>query len=205
MKKLILLFICSLVFSACTTDSQIQDVSLVSSKDSEPINHEATNHSIVLNDEKDFLLAMIPHHLEAIETSQIIAELTDDPEIKEFALGVISVQAKEVEQMEHWLQDWYGVEFSNNSIYLPMMGDLSEGGDKELEQQYLEDMIDHHNGAIEMARRLAAINSRAETKEMAEAIISVQSEEVVMLQEWLSTKFGNLKSVNINENYGTSH
>lgn len=73
------------------------------------------------------------------------------------------------------------------------MDDMSESlsgkqGD-EFDQAFLEEMIVHHQGAIDMAT-LAKTNAKhAELKTMADAIISAQSAEIQQMQDW-QTQWG---------------
>jgi uncharacterized protein (DUF305 family) len=74
-----------------------------------------------------------------------------------------------------------------------MMGDMSarmqgKTGD-ELDKIFLEDMIIHHEGAVDMALILKDKTVRPELKKMAEDIIAVQNKEIEMMQGWLAEWF----------------
>jgi uncharacterized protein (DUF305 family) len=145
----------------------------------------------MLRTEQDFILQMIPHHQEAIESSQLLLEKTSDPDLKKFATEVIKVQTLEVTQMKQWLKDWYSQEYTVNNSYMPMMGDLSTGSSTEVEIKYISGMIVHHQGAVDMAEAVLQLQPapRSETQEMAKNIISVQTKEIEQLQMWLQTKY----------------
>lgn len=146
-------------------------------------------HNIDITDEKVFIQEMIPHHQEAIDTSKVVLAQTQDPELKKFSQEVIDVQTKEVTQMKGWLKSWFNEEYSVNSNYMPMMGDLNKFEGKALDKMYVEGMIRHHQGAIDMARKVLTLNPRPEIKKMADDIISIQQTEVDTLQQWLGTKY----------------
>jgi uncharacterized protein (DUF305 family) len=55
----------------------------------------------------------------------------------------------------------------------------------ELDKVFLEDMIIHHQGAVDMAKILDAGTQRPELKKMAADIINVQTKEIQMMQGWL--------------------
>jgi uncharacterized protein (DUF305 family) len=59
----------------------------------------------------------------------------------------------------------------------------------ELDKIFLEDMIVHHQGAVDMAVVLQENTTRPELQNMANDIISVQTEEIRMMHEWLDTWF----------------
>lgn len=57
------------------------------------------------------------------------------------------------------------------------------------EKAFLEMMIVHHEGAIEMAEDLLNETNRPELVKMANDIITVQTAEIEMMEEWLTTWF----------------
>ena len=58
--------------------------------------------------EKVFLEDMIVHHEGAVEMTRALLDQTNRPELTQFGQDIISVQSKEIEMMEAWLQEWYG-------------------------------------------------------------------------------------------------
>lgn len=58
-----------------------------------------------------------------------------------------------------------------------------------LDQIFLEDMIVHHQGAVDMAKMLQANTKRPELQKMATDIIDVQTKEIEMMQDWLKEWF----------------
>lgn len=83
-----------------------------------------------------FIDMMIPHHQGAIRMARM--ELADgqDPELRELAETIIAAQAKEIEQMNAWREDWYG-ETS------PAGGVPDEDMDSHMSQQEQEHGMDH--------------------------------------------------------------
>ncbi len=63
-------------------------------------------------DEADraFLKGMIVHHQGAIDMAQsyLDADFEKQAEVVEMAEGIVTVQDGEVEQMQGWLDEWYG-------------------------------------------------------------------------------------------------
>lgn len=57
--------------------------------------------------DRAFIDAMIPHHQSAIEMSRTASEHSDNPDIKKLADDIISAQAREIEQMKSWRNEWY--------------------------------------------------------------------------------------------------
>lgn len=69
------------------------------------------------------------------------------------------------------------------------MGDLTKLQGKELEKAYIQGMIAHHKGAIDMANQIVNKTNRSEIKTMAQAIIDTQTKEVTLLEGWLQSKY----------------
>jgi uncharacterized protein (DUF305 family) len=193
---------CALLLSACNFPSlsQLQP----SDKKSVVNTPSPMTHSMQIHSEKDFILLMIPHHEEAVETSKLLVASASDEELKKFANDVITLQTKEVVEMKQWLKDWYSEESSTATSYQPMMGDLTSLTGQELEKAYIQGMIVHHQGAIEMAHQVSVLTPRPEVQHMADAIVTVQSKEVEVLQGWLNSQFG-MEASQLPNHAGMSH
>jgi len=58
------------------------------------------------------------------------------------------------------------------------------------DKAFLEEMIVHHEGAVEMAELARRNAGHPEIKQMAEAIISAQEAEIAQMKEWQVSWFG---------------
>jgi uncharacterized protein (DUF305 family) len=58
------------------------------------------------------------------------------------------------------------------------------------EVDYLTDLIDHHQAAVEMAQLAAERTERTELRELAASLVTKQTEEIGTLQEWLEEWYG---------------
>jgi uncharacterized protein (DUF305 family) len=58
--------------------------------------------------DKAFIEAMIPHHQSAIDAAKAAESRAERAEIKELARAIITDQQREIQQMQQWVQDWYG-------------------------------------------------------------------------------------------------
>ena len=58
--------------------------------------------------DRDFMMMMIPHHRSAMDMAKIELQRGKRPEVKALAKDVITSQGGEIEKMTRWLKSWYG-------------------------------------------------------------------------------------------------
>ena len=58
--------------------------------------------------DRDFMMMMIPHHRSAMDMARIELRRGKRPEVKALAKNVIASQGGEIEKMTGWLKSWYG-------------------------------------------------------------------------------------------------
>ena len=145
-----------------------------------------------------FAQMMIPHHEQAIEMSDLIlAKDGVDPEVVELAEEITAAQGPEIEQMESWLDEW-GAPSMMDADDMDGMGGM--GGmltDEELDELeaadgttgttlFLEGMIEHHEGAIDMAEQHQEDGESDEALALSASIIETQAAEIERMQELLA-------------------
>ena len=144
------------------------------------------------NFEVDFMTDMIDHHQMAIEMAEICLDKAVHEELRTMCQNIIATQSEEIQQMQSWLQQWYGI------TYRPTMkpGDqkrmdrLASLSGAEFEIAFMEMMIKHHEKAIKEARHCLDRATHAELREMCEDIIAAQSAEIAQMQTWLCQWYG---------------
>jgi len=57
------------------------------------------------NPDHDFVTMMMPHHQGAVDMAKAVLLSTQDPEIRNLALGIIAEQQIEIKVMQAWLQN----------------------------------------------------------------------------------------------------
>lgn len=165
-----------------------------------------------LSAEAGFARDMSVHHGQAIELAFIVYEATDDPQIRRLAYDLINTQRAQVGMFSGWLQQW---QLPQTSVRAPMMwadhahaepvesyadmpGMASDDQVAELrtlrgtaaEVKFLELMIEHHRGGVEMAQAVVPLTDRAEVQQLAQTIIDGQQSEIAAMQELLAQRDG---------------
>ena len=80
---------------------------------------------------------------------------------------------------------------SMDSMMMDMLANMKGKTGTELEKVFLQDMIVHHQGAVDMARELLKDKTvRPELAKFAQDIINAQTGEITMQKKWLKDWFG---------------
>lgn len=144
--------------------------------------------------DRHFIEEMIPHHEGAIEMAEIALERSKRSEILSLAAAIIEAQTHEIESMRSWYREWFGTQVPEGHSNMMHMGGME--GDTALlasisldkfDQEFLSQMIPHHEMAIVMSRMLAAGTAREEMRTLAGQIIESQSDEITMMRGWLAS------------------
>lgn len=72
------------------------------------------------------------------------------------------------------------------SMMMDMTARMDGKNGDELDRIFLEDMIVHHQGAVDMAIIIKENTDRPELEAFAQEIIDVQDQEINMMKEWLA-------------------
>ncbi len=63
--------------------------------------------------------------------------------------------------------------------------------DEAFDLRFIDAMIPHHEGAVEMAQEALEKSQRSEIKQLAQAIIDAQNQEIAQMQQWRSAWYPN--------------
>nr|WP_082534897.1 DUF305 domain-containing protein [Nonomuraea pusilla] len=139
-----------------------------------------------------FAQMMIPHHRQAVEMADLAATRAADPEVKKLAATIKAAQDPEIETMRGWLEAWGRPESAGGAGHMGhgmpgMMSDadmdlLKKAKGAAFDEKFVQMMIAHHEGAIEMARTERAQGADAGAKKLADAIESAQQAEVEQMR-----------------------
>ena len=140
-----------------------------------------------------FAQMMIPHHEQAVEMADLaLANDTASPEVKALAGQIKAAQDPEIQSMQGWLSQW-GASQSSGSMDHGSGGMMSDddmsslmgASGPEFDQMWLTMMIEHHEGAIEMAQDVLATTADPDVEKLATAVVEGQEKEITTMKGML--------------------
>jgi uncharacterized protein (DUF305 family) len=204
MKSFIAALAAALLLSSCTSpasdghaDHQQSSQSSQSSQSGQPAGFNA--------DDVAFATDMIPHHQQAVEMSGLVPDRSTDPAVIKLAADISAAQGPEIETLKVFLVQWKeggSGDDTNDTSPSPeahgghgmdMQGMVDEATMARLEslkgaefdKLWLQSMIDHHRGAIEMANAEIANGANADAKNLAQQIVTAQQAEIGQMKQML--------------------
>lgn len=150
-----------------------------------------------------FLQMMVVHHRQALEMSALAPERSGSEEVRALAGRIEAAQAPEILLMAGWLTErgvdvpqqgddpmtWdhgaHGHDGMAGLLTAQEMAALEAAEDEEFDRLFLEGMIGHHEGALEMADDVLRDGSDQRILELAEDVIAGQSAEIARMRRLL--------------------
>jgi uncharacterized protein (DUF305 family) len=143
-----------------------------------------------------FATNMIPHHEQAVEMSALVPDRSTNPEVKALAEQISAAQGPEIQTMKVLLVQWNENPDTNSGheghgammqgmVDEATMTRLKSLNGTEFDSLWLESMISHHQGAIEMARAEIANGDNVDAKKLAQTIVDTQQAEIGQMKQIL--------------------
>ena len=143
--------------------------------------------------DRAFIDAMVPHHESAIAMARDAKEAgLSQPDLVKVADDILANQQAEIDQMKDWRAEWFGSATIDPDGASALGMDESEMGmqhdpdalknSTDVNTDFAQMMITHHQGAIEMAKLADDQAERDEVKDLAEEIISAQKREIDVMR-----------------------
>jgi uncharacterized protein (DUF305 family) len=175
----------SLAINACVA-IQPDATTTPSSGGMTDMDHSAMNKNSEVAFDATFIDSMIEHHRGAITMAEQALENSERSELRSLAEAIIAAQTTEIEEMQQWREAWFPDLAPTDGMEMGM-GEMSISTDEStpFDQRFIEAMISHHQGAIDMAEMALEMSERDEIRELAETIIATQSAEIEQMRNWL--------------------
>ncbi len=153
-------------------------------------------------DDVAFMQGMIPHHKQALEMAVLVAQRTNRPELGDIAGRIKASQSDEIEFMQSWLTDRgeaagsmamsaqhssHGTDGTMHSTMKGMaspeqMVQLTASESTAFDRLFLQLMIAHHEGAVEMVEHLLDQPGSAYDPVLYEFVGDVKNDQLVEIE-----------------------
>ncbi|HVQ89162.1 MAG TPA: DUF305 domain-containing protein [Actinomycetes bacterium] len=152
-----------------------------------------------------FAQQMIPHHHQALLMASMAQRNADTEEVRQLAGRIEAAQQPEIDQMLSWLNDWRG-QLPNPKGHM-MVGDgkgeqhnmtgmmgsrqlrkLDRATGPNFDRLWLSMMIEHHQGAVEMAQQEQSDGIYPDAVALAKHIETSQAAEIALMKELLAAQ-----------------
>lgn len=131
-----------------------------------------------------YVTDMIAHHDGALNMAEQAGALTTREEIRTLSGNIIQSQGMELYQLHTWRKEW-GYKAPASNGHLNHGGGGLEGLSGEAyDKAFLEEMIIHHEQAIEMSQFAVKNAKHQEIKDLASTIITTQTTEIEQMKQW---------------------
>ncbi|WP_326662580.1 DUF305 domain-containing protein [Streptomyces canus] len=145
-----------------------------------------------------FAQGMIPHHQQAIEMAELADGRAASAQVKDLAARVEKAQGPEITTMTGWLKAWdekvpesmpgmdhSGMDGMDGMMDSADMGKLKKASGKDFDSMFLTMMVEHHEGAVEMATTEKAKGEYKAATAMAGDIVTAQNAEISEMKKLL--------------------
>ena len=145
-----------------------------------------------------FAQSMIPHHEQAVEMADLVADRSTDPDVQDLAARIQAAQEPEINTLNGWLDSW-GADSADSAMsgmdHSSMGGMMSEEDMSSLEDAsgvqfdrlWLQMMLEHHTGAVGMAQTEIDDGEDPEAIALAQEIKSSQGTEITEMEQLLQS------------------
>jgi uncharacterized protein (DUF305 family) len=161
---------------------------------------------------------MQAHHAQAVDLAVLVRDRSTDEEVRTVALDILLTQQNQIGQMAGWLSTWglpaaaseppmawmtgtdhgHGAAAAEGEGYAAMPGWVSRADlarlttatGTEADRLFLQLMIPHHQGGVEMAEYAVEHAQRPQVVALARNIVTSQERELTALQDMLDARGG---------------
>jgi uncharacterized protein (DUF305 family) len=131
-----------------------------------------------------FLQNMITHHIQALAMSQMARNQASSSQVKDLAGRIETEQSPQIQQMSGLLTEWR-VPAPSTAGAMGRAGMPGMVNGTGFDRMFLQMMIVHHQGAVDMSQTELAQGSNSITRNLAQQIISAQQAEISEMQALL--------------------
>ena len=189
---LVIGLITAFVLAACQGETDATDTSEVTAATTADTATTGTETSAAVPYDLQFIDSMSKHHEGAVMMAAAAAEKATNTDIRKAAAKMVEDSRKEIAELKAWRDQWYpgaaGAEnmdmpgMSSMGMDMSHMQTMNPGPD--FDTMFLDMMIPHHQGAIEMSRDALTKAERQEIRDFAQKVIDTQTKEIEQMNAW---------------------
>jgi uncharacterized protein (DUF305 family) len=145
-----------------------------------------------------FSTMMIPHHAQAVAMAKLAATRATSSKVKALADRIQAAQQPEIDLMSGWLKAWghpvpsatdaagmSGMGHDTGTMNDDDMSQLEAATGRAFDRLFLTQMIEHHRGALTMAKTERSTGKHPEALALAGRIITTQTDEIASMEKML--------------------
>lgn len=130
-----------------------------------------------------FVQNMLPHHMQALRTSEIVIERGEDPKVGSIARRIVETQKQEIAKMQGYLRKFGkpekpAPEDQQRAWDESVEDERDAGSPAEVDRVFLTNMIPHHAAAVPMSQAEIEKGKFGPAVKLAEDIKDTQREEI---------------------------
>lgn len=175
----------AVVLSACSGSSTGHSPTVSHSK--QPATHNLADVA--------FATGMMPHHQQGVDLSTPVPGHTGNPELIKLASGIAANQQQEIQTLKGFLTQWSAQPDADTRGPADMamtgmvddatMTKLASLQGAEYDKLWLQSMIGHHQGAIDMAKAEITNGVNTDAITLAKKMVSTQQGEIDQMKKML--------------------
>lgn len=146
-------------------------------------------------DDVAFATNMVVHHKQAIEMAELVSERSTNPQVQALAEQIAAVQQPEINVLNVLLVQWNenpeAGDADGHGAHASMPGMVDDAtmerlaslSGAEFDRLWLGSMIDHHRGAVEVAKAQIANGDNVDAIAMARRMVAAQEAEIEQMSQ----------------------
>ena len=150
--------------------------------------------------DKAYISDMLAHHQGGLDMASYAANQASKPEIKTLSANIMTTQSAEVNTMFNWQQEWGYAGTDSNDPHAShaameaggsmtdnmaeMTAKLTSLRGEDFDREFLTQMIEHHQQAVDMSKFADQNAKHQELKDFAKEVIRVQEKEIADMKRW---------------------
>ncbi|MFI7387358.1 DUF305 domain-containing protein [Streptomyces sp. NPDC049813] len=181
------------------------------SSDHSPASHDTGGSTATASQDRHnsadltFAKGMLPHHRQALEMAALAPARAESAQVKKVAAEIKEAQGPEIKTLTGWLASWGervpaggttnhtthsthgmdGMDGMDGMMTSKDMGRLKKVSGKAFDTAFLTMMVQHHEGAVAMARSEKAAGAFPAAKKLADSVITSQTAEITRMNALL--------------------